>query len=99
MEKQRLVVAIVVRDGVVLSYATNEHKKPCKRIGSLTGQNYELCEECDYPNHAEVKALKGIPIKELRDIEGSKLFLFGHTYACTSCLKAIKKAKLNLVLR
>ncbi len=90
--KQRIVVAIVVRDGEVLSFASNEHTMPCKRVGFPTGQGYELCEECDYPNHAEAKALKGINAK------GATLYLFGHSYACEPCTKLINESGVTLKL-
>lgn len=88
--KQRLVVAIVVKDGSVISYATNEHKNPCKRIGYPTGEGYELCEECDYSNHAEIKALKGI------DAKGAIVYVLGHHYACIPCMNAIGEADAHL---
>jgi deoxycytidylate deaminase len=90
--KQRLVVAIVVKDGEVLSYATNKHKESCKRVGYPTGEGYELCEGCNYPNHAEVKALQGI------DAKGATLHLFGHYYACEPCNRAITEAGVEIEL-
>lgn len=86
MNKQRLVVAVLVKDGVVISYATNEHQEPCKRIGYPTGEGYELCDGCNYPNHAEFKALQGV------DAKGATLYLFGHYYACIPCSNAIEAA-------
>lgn len=93
MSKQRLVVAILVKDGEVLSYGTNEHKEPCKRVGMATGEGYELCEGCDYPNHAEIKALKGV------DAKGAIMYLFGHYYACSPCGEAIKASGATLKLK
>lgn len=82
----RLVIAVIEKDGEVLSYATNEHQEPCAREGYETGQGYELCKGCDYPNHAEYKACqKG-------GLEGATLHLFGHTYACDPCKVAMEKA-------
>lgn len=83
----RTVVAIVVKDGLVVSYATNEHS-PCLREGYPTGQGYELCEGCDYPNHAEVEAVKGQ--------NGGVLYLIGHTYACEPCKKACKESNVEI---
>lgn len=88
----RKVVAVVVKDGAVLSYASNEHKEPCKREGYPTGVGYELCADCNYPNHAEYKAVQG------RDVKGATLFLFGHTYACEPCKKAMVEAGVTLSL-
>lgn len=79
--KQRLVIAVVVKDGLVLSTGTNEHLQPCKRQGYPTGVGYELCKYCQYTNHAEHNAVKGV------DCQGATLYLLGHTYACEECKK------------
>ena len=86
----RTTIAVVVKDGLVVSFATNEHKEPCKREGYPTGVGYELCEGCDYPNHAEYKAVQGI--------KGGVLHLFGHTYACEPCKKAMSEAGVELII-
>lgn len=93
MKSQRLVLAVVVRAGEVLSYATNEHTEPCKRIGFPTGVGYELCAGCDYPNHAEYKSTKG------KDLKGATLYLFGHYYACKSCEESTRESGANLELK
>lgn len=77
----RKVVAIVVKDGEIISVGTNEHQEPCKREGYPTGEGYELCEWCQYTNHAEYNAVRH------SDVKGGHLYLFGHTYACEPCLK------------
>lgn len=74
----RTTVAIVVRDGEIISVGTNEHQGPCGREGYPTGEGYELCEWCNYGNHAEANACK-------KDVKGGHLYLFGHTYACEPC--------------
>lgn len=86
----RTVVAVLVRDGLVVSYATNEHLEPCKREGYPTGVGYDLCKYCDYPNHAEYKAVQGQ--------KGGTLFILGHTYACESCKKACDEANVEIVI-
>jgi len=77
----RKVIAVVVKDGLLVSYATNEHS-PCLREGYPTGEGYELCEGCNYHNHAEFKAVQ--------DIDGGHLYLIGHTYACEPCRKEME---------
>lgn len=77
----RTTVAIVVRDGEIISVGTNEHKEPCKREGYPTGEGYELCEYCQYTNHAEYNAVRH------SDVKGGRLYLFGHYYACEPCKK------------
>lgn len=84
-------MAIAVKDGEVLSFATNAHD--CKRIGMATGKGYELCEGCDYSNHAEYKATKG------KDLKDATLYLFGHYYACKSCEEATKESGAHLKLK
>ncbi len=88
----KTVIAIVVKNGEVVSYATNEHKEPCKREGYPTGTGYELCNECDYPNHAEYKAVQ----KHSLEMQGGTLYLFGHTYACDPCKNAMELAGIKL---
>lgn len=80
----RITVALVVKDGEILSVGTNEHKEPCKREGYPTGEGYELCEYCQYTNHAEANAVRG------KTFEGAKVLLFGHYYACEPCKEAVK---------
>ncbi len=82
----RTTVALVVKDGEILSVGTNEHKEPCKREGYPTGEGYELCEYCQYTNHAEANAVRG------KTFKGAKLLLFGHYYACEPCKEAVKKS-------
>lgn len=81
----RTTVALVVKDGEILSVGTNEHKEPCKREGYPTGEGYELCEYCQYTNHAEANAVrdKSFP-------KGAKVLLFGHYYACEPCKEVVK---------
>lgn len=81
----RTVIAVVVKNGLVVSFATNAHSEQCKREGYPTGEGYELCPDCNYPNHAEYKAVQG-------DVRGGHLILIGHTYACEWCIHEMKKA-------
>lgn len=90
-KKQRIVVAVIVQDGQIVSVATNEHKEPCKRIGYPTGEGYELCDGCNYPNHAEYKASQGL--------KGGTCYLFGHHYACALCENELKKRNIDLVIK
>ena len=87
-QTQRIVIAVVVKNGKIVSFATNEHKEPCKRIGYPTGIGYELCKWCDYPNHAEYKAVQGI--------KNAVCCLIGHAYACDNCKKELKKRNICL---
>lgn len=91
--KQRLVVAVLVSAGKVIAVADNKHE--CQRIGHLTGQGYELCEGCQYHNHAEAKALAGI---EAGQYDTPTLFLFGHYYACDPCKEACGQLGVSLVI-
>lgn len=84
----RKVVAVLVQDGLVVSHATNEHTEPCKREGYPTGVGYDLCDGCNYPNHAEYKAVQGQ--------QGGILYLLGHIYACEPCKKACTEAGVTI---
>lgn len=87
--RQRLVIAVLVEAGRVVSYATNEHED-CKRIGYPTGEGYELCPGCDYRNHAEYKAVQG-------QSDGI-LYLLGHEYACEPCKEVCAKRGIRIEL-
>ena len=86
----RKVIAIVVQNGLVVAHTTNDHPTPCKREGFPSGEGYELCKYCQYENHAEYKAVKGLT--------GGTVYLIGHTYACEPCKKAVKDAGMELVI-
>ena len=87
----RTVVAIIEKNGDVLSFARNlEHD--CKRIGYPTGQCYELCEGCQPHNHAEQLALRA------ERYPGATLHLFGHTYACEPCKTACADAGVAITI-
>ncbi len=90
--KQRKVVAVVVKDGKIICVTTNEHQEPCKRIGYPTGEGYELCDGCNYPNHAEHKAM------QQEGVEDGVLHLFGHTYACQPCKDEMVKKNVVWVI-
>lgn len=85
--KQRVVIAVIIKDDQVISWGTNEHDD-CKRIGYPTGEGYELCEGCQPHNHAEQKAIRNAD----ESVEGAYMFLMGHTYACDSCREVAKMA-------
>lgn len=86
----RTTVAVLVQDGLIVSCATNEHKEPCKREGYPTGVGYELCDGCNYPNHAEFKAVQ--------THFGGTLYLLGHYYACEPCKKELESRAIKLVI-
>lgn len=87
----RITVAIVVKDGEIISVGTNEHKEPCKREGYPTGEGYELCEYCQYTNHAEYNAVRHT------DVKGATLLLFGHYYVCEPCKKECRIAGIKKI--
>lgn len=82
------VAALVVYRGEILGAGTNSHITPCKRQGYPTGVGYELCEGCQYTNHAEIEAL----VEAQEDALEADLYLYGHTYACTPCIEALDTA-------
>jgi deoxycytidylate deaminase len=94
----RHVVGILVKDGKPISIGSNYHTD-CKREGMPTGEGYELCAKCHWTNHAEAVALRnGVGDLELNDIKGSKLYLYGHTYACDACKDTAEHYGVEIIL-
>lgn len=87
----RKTAAIVVFDDVIIGQGSNTHTEPCKRQGFPTGVGYDLCDGCNYDNHAEANALKDI------DARGADLYLYGHYYLCDLCLDKVRKAGIRNV--
>lgn len=85
-------MALVVKDDEIISVGTNEHKGSCGREGYPSGEGYELCEWCQYTNHAEANAVRGKKFPK-----GCKVLLFGHTYACEPCKEVVLKAGIKEV--
>lgn len=87
----RKVIAILVDENKnVLNFASNEHSVPCKREGFPTGVGYELCDGCNYSNHAEYKVCQGF--------NKGTVYLIGHTYACEPCLKVLREHDMKLII-
>ena len=82
----RRVGAVIVKDNVLISAGSNDHWEPCKREGFPTGVGYDLCDGCNYDNHAEANALRGV------NAEGADLYLYGHYYVCPECQKRCDEA-------
>jgi deoxycytidylate deaminase len=95
-----LVTAIIEKDGIVLGEGTNWHRD-CKRMDSATGEDYDKCNGCIPHNHAEQRALRHVLNmygSEDGYLDDCILHLYGHTYACEPCKKAIKDAELTLII-
>lgn len=76
----------------------NWHKTHCLRKIFKTPKNkwYWFCPGCaNGSNHAERVAIRNIPFTN----EPKKyiMYLYGHSYCCTECLKHIKKANIEEV--
>lgn len=56
-----------------------------------SGTKYWLCPGCNTHNHAEQKALADAH-KKGEPVEGADIYLWGHTYCCRWCWKAMLKA-------
>lgn len=91
--KQTVKALIITPSGEKFE-GTNACENPqeeCPRDvqGYATGEGYHLCKEvCNQQSHAEVAAIKNAGSKA----KGSKLYLTGHSYACSNCKAAAKKA-------
>ena len=89
--KKQTTVAILMKDGELISIGTNEIHADidaCPRGDMPTGVGYELCKSvCKQGNHAEVNAC----LKAGEKAEGATLFLIGHSYCCEPCKKVMKE--------
>lgn len=88
--KKQTVVAIIMKDGQLISIGTNEINADiveCPRKGMKTGEGYELCKTiCKQKYHAEVDAC----LKAGDRANGAILYLIGHTYCCDNCNEIMK---------
>lgn len=82
-KNKRKVIAIVLNEGRIISWGINEHTSPCLRKGLASGIDYGLCPQCNYPNHAEVKAIQGVT--------SGHVLVIGHAFVCDYCQSAMKK--------
>jgi len=61
----------------------------CPRAGMASGEGYELCKSvCNQPAHAEIDAIAKA-LSAGADMDGSTLYLYGHTYCCKQCQQAM----------
>jgi deoxycytidylate deaminase len=83
-------VAVIMKDGILVSIGTNEiHNNQlteCPRAGMKSGRGYELCKNvCKQGHHAEVDAC----LKAGEEAKGATLYLIGHTYCCDDCKRVM----------
>lgn len=93
--KQTVTATIVLPGGsrfVGTNHCYNAQQK-CPRAGMPTGMGYELCRDiCQQPGHAEVQALMCAALAGYTQLDGGVCFIEGHTYACASCIEALRIA-------
>jgi len=89
--KQRVIAVLVSEMGeVIIGENTREHNFKCPRniMGCKTGYGYALCQEvCKQKFHAEEDVLD----KAYWKAKGSKVYIFGHNYACDECKQKMEK--------
>lgn len=89
--------SVIVLDDQVLGIGSNgsdfHEKNECerKKLGSKTGEDYELCEGCHPKNHSEPRAINDSRNKGF-DTIGADLYLWGHWWCCKPCWQAIEQA-------
>lgn len=87
--KKQTTVAIIMKDGFLVSMGTNEIHADvleCPRLGMASGTGYELCASvCKQNHHAEVDAC----LKAGEAARGGTLYLIGHTYCCDNCKRVM----------
>ncbi|MDH3324625.1 MAG: deaminase [Candidatus Peregrinibacteria bacterium] len=67
-----------------------------KKLGSKTGEDYDLCEGCSPKNHAEPQSILDAQ-KNKKPTTNADLYLWGHWWCCESCWKHMIKAKIKNV--
>lgn len=82
--------------GLGRGYLSRTHPKWCIRRRLVrSGKAYWLCPGCAAPsNHAEARAA-GLVKGSLTD---AVCYLWGHTYACNSCIKALTDVGVNRIV-
>lgn len=89
--------SIIVKDGIVIGKGANgsdyHEKNGCerKRLGSKTGEDYELCEGCHPKNHGERRAIEDAN-KMGNDTDGADIYMWGHWWCCKPCWDSIIEA-------
>jgi tRNA(Arg) A34 adenosine deaminase TadA len=68
-----------------------------ERLGSASGQDYDLCEGCHPVNHAESKAVAAARTVGITDLRGYHLYLWGHWWCCKDCWSAMEEAGIGRV--
>jgi len=96
--KKQTTVAIIMKDGKLLSMGTNEINADideCPRVGYKSGEGYHLCKEiCKQEYHAEEAAVYNANVS----LAGATLYLMGHTYCCDNCKAVMKSAGITRVV-
>lgn len=89
--------SVIVFNNEVIGIGANGsdyHKThPCERVrlGSKTGEGYELCEGCHPKNHSERKAIADSRGKGTL-VSGADLYLWGHWWCCEPCWQEMLSA-------
>jgi len=88
--------AVVVKDKRVLGRGANGseyhqiHGCARKGQGSVTGEEYDLCEGCNPRHHAEPSAIREA-LANAENPHGADLFLWGHWWCCKPCWECMIK--------
>lgn len=103
--KQPVGVVLVDDWGNILGAGANgsrfhdEHGCERKRLGSKSGEGYELCEGCSPHNHAEAKALDSARARgNIESVRGSSAFMWGHWWACQACIDKLRAAGVRRIV-
>lgn len=89
--------AVVVKDGNIIGKGANGSSFhphfgcPRKLLKVKSGTGYWMCPGCSTKNHAEQKALADC-LKHGQDPKGADVYLWGHSYCCKWCWKAMEQA-------
>lgn len=104
LDLKQKVGCIIVSESIVVGRGANgssfhlEHGCERKRLGCKSGEGYELCEGCHPRNHAEPTAIADAISSGLgHRLEGSAVYMWGHWYCCSECIKAMRSAGITHV--
>lgn len=94
--KQNVIAVLVATNGkCYVGYNGRDSNCECGRMNCKSGENYSQCSDvCKQQNHAEAGALK----QAGGDAIDSTIYLFGHVYCCSNCIKSMEEYGVRKVI-
>ncbi len=97
--KKTIPVCIIAKDDELLSFGVggnglHQVTGDCGRLGREKGSQYSDCKWCDYPEHSERYAIRGLRSYPFK----AKAYMYGHYHVCDECKKALKEVGISHVV-